>query len=490
MTYALHTSLLARFADRLTPVRTTFVASLLLSLIAWFGSAVNRDGMLYVRAAHAFLDGGFTAAREIFNWPFLPIVMGIVSKISGLSPETSGYLLNALFMAGACALMVACIERRQRDLAWAACLTVLALPGLNEYRNELLREYGCWFFVMLSFWLAQRCSDRPRWPGALAVQATLGVAALFRPEAAALFAALIAWQWFDAPREERWRRLMMFGLLPLAGAVVLVVLFLGGKLETGSRLWLELNRISTARFDAKAQALAPALIEYARDQARAILFFGSLALVPLKLIQKFGLFLLPLILFLANRELRAASKPHGLFAFGIVAHVLVLGIFVLDLQFLAGRYVGLVLLFSTPFAAAGLLALIRRFPRWRFVVIALAIALMAGNVVSTGPGKTHFVEAGRWLAGHSIDSRKVYIDSGRTAYHAGWQSTVVAVRNNRPGIEQAIATGNYEIFVLELSRKDPPVDDWLQQAGLRVIQRFELPDRDAVLVAEPIRKQP
>jgi hypothetical protein len=479
-----------RFANRLTPVRATFFASLTLSLIAWFGSTVNRDGMLYVKAAHAFLDGGFAAAREVFNWPFLPVAMGIVSRISGLSPETSGYLLNALFMAGACALMVACIERRQRELAWAACLTVLALPGLNEYRNELLREYGCWFFVMLSFWLAQRWSERPHWLGALAVQAILGIAALFRPEAAALFAALVAWQWFEAPREERWRRLMMLGTLPLVGAAALVAMYLGGRFEEGSRLWLELNRISTKHFDTKAQALAAALIEYARDQARAILFFGSLALVPLKLIQKFGLLLLPFVLFLVNRELRAASKPYGLFAFGIVAHLLVLGVFVLDLQFLAGRYVGLILLFSTPFTAAGLLALIHRFPRWRLIVIVLAIALMAGNVVSTGLGKTHFVEAGRWLSEHNINREKSYIDSGRAAYYAGWHGAAIAVRNDRHSIEQAIATGNYEIFVLEVSRKDPPVDDWLQQIGLRVIQRFELPNRDAVLVAEPNRKQP
>lgn len=482
--------LLARFGNLMTPVRVTFVLSLALSLIAWAGSTVNRDGMLYVKAAQAFLDGGFGAAREVFNWPFLPVAMGIVAKISGLSPETSGYLLNAFFMAGACALMVACIERRQRDLAWVASLTVLALPGLNEYRNELLREYGCWFFVMLSFWLAMRWSERPRWSGALAVQATLGAAVLFRPEALTLFAALIAWQWFDAPKEERLRRLTMLGTLPIAGALVLIAMYLGGRLEQGGRLAGDLSRISAARFDAKAQALAAGLIEYARDQARAILFFGSLALVPLKLVQKFGLLLLPLVIFLGNRDLRTAARLHAPFAFGIVAHLLVLCVFVLDLQFLAGRYVGLILLFSTPFAAAGLLALLRRFPRWRIAMIALAVAVMAGNVVSTGPSKAHFVEAGRWLAGQTVDSGKVYIDSGRTAYHAGWQSSVVAARNDRPGIERAIATGSHEIFVLEVSRKDPPVDDWLQQVGLRVIQRFELPNRDAVLVAEPIRKQP
>ncbi len=476
-------SIIRKLASRSSPVGTTFTASLLLSLIAWLNSTVNRDGMLYVKAATAFGDGGFSAAKEVFNWPFLPVAMGVVSQISGLSPETAGYVLNAFFMAGACALMVACIESRQREIAWAACLTVLALPGLNEYRNELLREFGCWFFVMLALWLAQRWSNQPRWKGAFVVQAALGTAALFRPEALALFPALIAWQWFEAPSDERRLRLMMLGALPFVGATLLGVLYFGGELDHSGRLAGEFNRISTARFDAKAQALAGALIEYAHDQARTVLFFGSLALIPVKLFQKFGPFLLPLAAFIADKDLRQAARQHALMTWAIVAHLLVLAVFVLDVQFLAGRYVGLILLFSTPFSAAGLMALIRRIPRARYLMIALTMAVMLSNVVSTSPGKTHLVEAGRWLSSSTVDASRIYIDSGRTAYHAGWLSTVPATRNDRTQIEQAVSSGNYDLFVLEVSRKDTPIGPWFHSIGLSEIKRFDSHSGDAVVIA-------
>ena len=479
-----------KFASHFSPVGATFTASLLLSLIAYLGSTVNRDGMLYVKAATAFGNGGFSAAKDVFNWPFFPVTMGVVSQISGLPPELAGYALNAFFMAGACALMVACIESRQREIAWAACLTVLALPGFNEYRNELLREFGCWFFVMLSLWLAQRWSNQPRWTGALVVQAALGAAALFRPEALALFPALIAWQWFEAPRDDRRRRLMMLGTLPFAGAIILGMLSFGGGLDHNGRLAGEFNRISTVRFDTKAQVLAGALIEYAHDQARTILFFGSLALIPVKLFQKFGIFLLPLAVLIADRDLRHAAQRHALLAWAIAAHLLVLAVFVLDLQFLSGRYVALILLLSTPFCAAGLLALIRRLPHARYFVIALTIAVMITNVVSTSPGKTHLVEAGRWLSSSTADASRVYIDSGRTAYHAGWLSTVPATRNDRTKIEQAVASGNYDVFVLEISRKDPPAENWLHTIGLRIVRRFEHRNHDAVLIAQPQRSKP
>ncbi len=476
---------LREIAGRISPVSTTFTASLLLSFIAWLGSSVNRDGMLYVKAAQAFIDGGLSAAHELFNWPFLPVTMGMISTISGLSPEAAGFSLNAFFMAGTCALMVASIERKQRELAWVACLTVLALPGFNEYRNELLREYGCWFFLMLSFWSAQRWTERPRWANALAVQAALGTAALFRPESLAFFPALIAWQCFEAPRHERMRRLLMLGALPLLGAASLGVLYAGGHLDQGGRLAGEFNRIDTLRFDTKAQALAGALIEYAKGQARTILFFGSLALVPIKLVQKLGFFLLPLAVFTIDPERFQVVRRHALLAWASVTHLLVLSIFVIDLQFLAGRYVGLTLLFSVPFAATGLLAIIRHFPRWRFLVIAALIVTMISNVVSSGLGKTHLVAAGHWLSANVTDVSRVYIDSGRTAYHAGWLKVVPATRNDRQKIEQAIASRHYDIFVLEVSRKDPPIEPWLQMSGLQVIRRFDHPNHDALLVAKP-----
>jgi hypothetical protein len=466
----------------LTPVFAAFSGSLLLSLAARLGSTINRDGTLYIGTAQAFLDGGFAAAKALFAWPFLSIAIALVSKLTGLGLETSAYLLNAIFMAGACALMVACISRRSPELAWITCLTILSLPGVNEYRNELLREFGCWFFVMLAWWLAGRWDERPSWLRSVAIQAALGSAVLFRPEALALFPALIAWQVFSAPRDEHTRRLAMIGLFPVLGGAMLVAAYLGGYLSDG-RIAADLGRLRISQFDAKSAALAGALIEYARGQAGTILLFGSLALVPLKLIQKFGLLLLPLAFLFIAGEWRAVLRRHALFAWGAIAHAMVLAVFVLDLQFLAGRYAGLILLMSTPFVASGLLLLSHRFPRWRMAIVAICVLLAVANVVSTGQGKGHFVDAGKWLAANADSSTRTYIDSGRTAYHAGWLNKPVQERNRRDEIAKAAAAGSHDLFVLEVSRKDPPWELWLQQTQLQIVERFELRNGDAVIIA-------
>lgn len=466
----------------LTPITATFIASVALSLIAWLGSTVNRDGMLYATTAHAYLDGGFAAAKALFAWPFLPILMAWVAKLTGLDPETAGYVINTLFMAGTCSLMVACIHREKPELAWIASLTVLALPGLNEYRNELLREFGCWFFIMLSFWLALRWHERPTWSMSIASQAALLLAALFRPEALTLYAALTAWQLL-ASSDQRWCRLVMISLLPLLGAIALIILYWTGHLS--ERLAGEIGRLNLERFDAKAAIVGTALIEYAHDNSHQILFFGSLALIPIKLIEKFGIFLIPLYFYYSSRKTHDKSSLELLLICAICVYLLVLAVFVTDLQFLAGRYVAPILLFSTPFIALAINQICGRWPRLWKLSLAVGIFLALANVISLSPGKTHLVKAGQWLSTNVSELSTVYIDSGRTAYHAGWRNINIPERNDRIAIASALQSNRYQLFVLEISRHDPNGNEWLASLEIDTLQRFEHPKGDVIIIAKP-----
>lgn len=470
---------------KVPPGWAAFFGSLLLSLIAVQQGTLNRDGMLYVDTARAFLEGGFNTAHNAFHWPFLPILMAMVSQVTGLGLEGSGHLLNGLFMAGACALLVACAARMLPEAIWYICLVLLALPGFNAYRSELLREYGCWFFVMLSFWLALRWSDAPRWPLALAIHLSLVAAALFRPEALAFFPALILWQLFAAPSDERWRRFLMIGGLPLLGLATLLALYVSAKSNLGL-LAQDLGRFSQKRFDAKALAMAPAFIEYARDQARTILFFGSLAILPLKFLGKMGVFILPLLYSFSAQPLRTLLGRNSLFAWAFLAHVLVLCIFVLDSQYLSGRHTGLLLAFAAPLTGYGLWLLMQRFPAWKIPMVLLAMLVMVGNVVSLAPAKHQYVEAGGWLARNATDSPRVYLESPRAAHYAGWRFKLRPSPENRARLASGLAQGKYDLVVLEVSRKEPAIEPVLAGLKLRKIASFVHPNGDAVIIAMPI----
>ena len=364
---------------------------------------------------------------------------------------------------------------------------LLALPGFNGYRSELLREYGCWFFVMLSFWVALRWSDAPRWPFALAIQLSLVAAALFRPEAVAFFFALMLWQFFEAPAAERWRRLVMIGGLPLIGLVALLAFYITGKLGRG-RLATDLGRFSLERFDAKALAMAPAFIEYARNQARTILFFGSLSILPLKFVGKMGVFILPFLFSFSARPLRTLFGRSSLFAWAFLAHLLVLCVFVLDLQFLSGRHTGLLLAFAAPLTGYGLWLLMQRFPAWKILMVLVTLLVMVGNVVSLGPAKHQYVEAGGWLAKNATDSPRVYLESARAAHYAGWRYKLRPSPENRADLASGLAQGKYDLVVLEVSHKEADIEPLLRQLKLAVVTRFVHPNGDAVIVAAPLSK--
>jgi hypothetical protein len=478
-------SLLEKIAVRASPAWVAFSCSLVLSLISVYGDTLNRDGMLYVDTARIFIEDGFKGATSTFNWPFLPMLMAVVSQASGLSLEVSGYLISALFMAGACGFLVASASRMFPEAVWPICLVVLALPGFNEYRDELLREYGCWFFLMLSFWLALHWADVPRWPMALAVQISLVMAALFRPEALAFFSTLILWQTFSAPTGERWRRVLQIGGLPLLGLATLVALYVTGNLGSG-RLAGELGRMSPERFNAKALAMAPALIEYARDQVRTILFFGSLAIIPVKFIVKMGIFIAPLAYAFSGHTVRTTLGRNPLFVWAFLAHLLVLAVFVLDLQFLAGRYAGLLIAFAAPLTGYGLWRLMKRFPRWTIPMVALSLLVMIGNVVTLAPAKLHHVEAGAWLAKNiKEESPRIYIESPRAAYYAGWRFSARPSSKNRSNLELDLTQNKYDLVVLEVSRKEPDIEPWLRSHGLHKVTGFLHPNGDAVIIARP-----
>lgn len=469
-----------------TPVSTAFVGSLLLTVIAHQGKVINLDGILYVHTALEFQENGFTAARKIFNWPFLSILMALVAKITGLGPEHAGYLLNALFMAGACALLVSCVARTRPEIAWTTCLAVLAIPGLNEYRHEMLREYGCWFFVMLGIWFALRWAENPRWTTAIAVQASIGTAALFRPEALVFFATLFLWQAWQAPRAERLKRLLMMGALPVLGSIVLLGLYFGGGISSGSRLAGDLHRFGLVSFDSKAQALAAALNDFGKANAGTILFVGSLAVVPLKLISKLDLLLLPLVFIVSSGQFRPTLARFPLFAWGIAAYLIVLSVFVIDMQFLQGRYVGLVLLLAAPFVGFGLWQMIQHYPRWRLLILLLAGLTMIANLKAFGPSSRYYVEAGAWLSSNVKDTSRVYNESARMLHYAGWYKTKIVDKKNRNSIGKVLAEKKYDYFVLEASPNDPPIQPWLDNNGLKVLKRFDRSSgRGAVVVAVP-----
>ncbi|TXG76932.1 MAG: hypothetical protein E6R11_07240 [Rhodocyclaceae bacterium] len=481
----------------LSPAWTAFFGSLLLSLIAvWTGDGPNRDGMLYLDIARIYIEDGFAAPFRQFDWPFLAIAIGLLSKFGGIGLHAVAYVLCGLLLAGASALAVRVSDRLFPGTAAAACLTVLSLPAINDYRDYIIREFGFWMFSLLAVLLALRWAERNDWQRMAAVHLAIAAAALFRLEAVALYPALILWQATAAPHGARLRRIALFGAPPLCIALAFGLLVpIDGMQSFGARIHYYLQALDPVRtIDAFRQMAARMVASFptsaSADEAGSILFFGLLSLIPIKFVQTTGAFLVPLAVGLRDRPLRqllAAWQPLGwLFA----TYCLVLVAFFLHQYFLVGRYASFLSLIAVPVIALGLNALFARFPRWRLAIIAAALIAAIANVLSLGPDKDQYARAGAWLAANAPDRTRVYTGSDRAAYYAGWPYTEARRHNlSREALGEAVRAGRFDLVVVDAyHRKDDWLTGWTADHDLVEVARFANARGDAVVVLRPNRR--
>lgn len=467
-------------------VKLTFIYGVFLSCLAIVTSGtLNRDGMLYVEAASAFQRGGVEGAIVVFSWPFFSILMAYVSEFSFLSIEQAGYFLNAIFMGGAGALLVACAQRSFPNAAWAIAVAFLATPGINDYRHEIIREFGCWFFVLLGFWMAIRWRETGRWFLAWGAQFSIVIGALFRPEALAFLIALVCWQLCAPSSQSRWKNLLLIGFLQILGGSILIAAFLM-EIFPSHRLISDLSRLSIQRIIDKANVIANHWNDYAQPNALTILVFGSLSLIPIKFANTMGIMLIPMFTPLARGiGFFKPLRQSGIFAWAALANLLVLCVFVTDLQFLAGRYVAQWALFLVPIVGYGLYELWQGYARSRRWIVILAIVLPLSNVINDPGSKMYFREAGEWLKNRSDQYENIYLEDGRTSYYAGLGLFTGKPPEDRDANLARLIAGEYDLIALLQTKNDTYPSEWINDQNFEQLAVFRDKKGNGILILAP-----
>lgn len=481
----------SRILGRCHPASTAFVASLFLSLVAVQGRLVNRDGIYFLDTARAIMEQGIGA--KVGEWTFYPLVIAAFGATTPLSLEHTAFLINALLMAGTCSLMVHWVIQRSPEAAWAAVLVVLALPAFNLYRSDILREYGFWFFSLTGLWLAMRWHDTGRWRDALGCQAALVVAVLFRLEAVVFFFALALWQVFSSPRGHRLRGVILLNLVPIIGLCLAGLMFATGAIGTAEHLGSRVARYSEAinlvvklqQFSELAQRFSEHVLQartkYSSEEAGTILFFGLLALIPVKFVSSAGVLVLPLAYLGMREHWREVLVRWQPLPWAFLMYSVALAAFVTQELFLSARYVSFLHWLAVPLFACGLQLFWTRFPRGKpwFIVILLIVAI--ANVVSTSQKKTYIVDAGRWLAEHGETGVMTCVNNMQIAYYAGWRTHQVPAIEN---LDLMSANKLCHTVAIKIAAKElTSLRQRLQALGYAELAYFGRHGEDAVIVA-------
>lgn len=470
------------------PALCAVIGSLALTLLSiYFNPILARDSALYVDIASTFASEGFANPTKRFDWPWLPVIIALIHKGTGLTLISSGHLLMAVLMAGTCALLTRATQLLNPAAAWWGCLVSLSLPAFNGYRDTILREPGFWMFTALSMLAVGLWSQQTRMrPGYLALAVCSIIAAMcFRLEAAFLFGALglaAAYQYAPFIRRHKGALLLSAGLLLLL--IVGVSYLVTPHLSEGSRIYEYVQLLNpsalTSRLDSSAALLAEHVLqEFSHDDAGLILVFGFFGAILFNSLKLLGPFIITLVI--AGRGL--LKRPVGSISVyalsGVGLYFLVLMIFFIQQRFMIDRYTVLFHVLAAPLIALSAWQFQRRSPVSGQILAAVTILLALSNVISLSDKRIHYIPAGEWINQHLPADSPTYYADGRISFYAQRQYQPPSISE-----EQALGPqfSHYDYFLMESDEVGPLIKERLQTGQLELLAEFSNGGRRQLII--------
>ena len=479
----------------------TFLVSLVLSLVAYLqNDIINRDGILYMGVARAYVDGGIGEAFQTFNWPFYGIVIGLMHQLTQLDYEHSAYLLNAVLISLACVAFVATYREINRDdtRIWIAALLILALPILNEYRDYVIRGFGYWAFLLLSVLLFIRSVKNNSLAYATLWQLTAMLAIAFRVEGTAFLAIPVVYHLLQ-PSGARdrirnvFRTTYVFIACGIMGLIALAVVGRLGAQVNIKTLLLWLSYISPTAVVAGIEQQAITLhrqFEFlsSTGDAALVVTTGLAALAASKL---FINAVPPYCLLAAygryEHWLRPTPGSRVVWLFFALAMAAMLAL-VASRYFLSSRYtVAAVLLLSLvtfAYVDKGLQKLAdlpKR--RWQVLAWALIAVIFADGVISTGASKKA-IKAGSLWAMQELDPHTPWLcNEPRLRFYTQQKCELIERKTLMTMLTDTPPERTPGAMLLWVGRKDAELKLALEASNrLRLLQSLQNRRGDALMV--------
>lgn len=442
-----------------TPEMAAFLLSILLSCIAIGGVVtIGKDAAFYMDIAREVSEAGVVVAFDRFNWPWISVLFAYTHKATGLGFETVAYLYSIFFMAGMSYLLVSMVKEKNQEAAWWAVLLVLSVPVFNGFRDEIIRETGCWFFVVLSIWLVSREKELS-WTTGVLFQVAIAFAILYRFEAVFILLAVFFYCIFEFRKlglRSVFLNLLKVSWIYLLGVGVAVVFLASLEQEKLSRIVHQISLLNPllifSSFMETSDKLADvALMKWSYSDAPKILLVGIGFALLYRLITYVGI----ASFFLVSRKARhEAVKQFAKFRLNTISAVIyffILYVFFIQVKFVNSRYMALLVILLIPALSVVIAKFFAEYRKWAYLFVVASALVAISNVVSFGDKKTHYLEAAEWLRNNTADDSIIYYEDARVQYYAGR-----GYGKHHSGDISTISDADknlYEYFVVEQSLK-------------------------------------
>jgi hypothetical protein len=414
------------------------LASLLLSLIAvYFDDVINADGILYTNMADAFLSGGLGETAKLYNWPFYPIIIALIHKLTALPIEISAHFLNCLLFILLNDTLVRISHKilpGKNQILAAALLTICFQP-INEYRDFIIRDIGYWAFSALALYYFILYIERPTIKIATSWQLAAIIAVLFRVEGIVLLIGLPFFLFTTQKPKNALRQILQLNYLVIISLIPASLIALN---SIGSHT--AFNKIDSIKdyasinnfliiLDNKAAILKTQILnEYSEKYSEIILVSGLLFMILFKLIKAFGLGYIALYLTsLRQIKIIKSSPEHSLLYYFFTLNMIILIVFVLHKYFITTRHIVLTLISLLLIALPPLCGFLEKaWSEKNRVILAFAGIILSFNLVDNvvrSNSKSYIKNTAFWAADNLTQRSSVLSDEKLITYYVKMQNT-------------------------------------------------------------------
>ena len=411
----------------------TALASILLSFIAvYFDDLINADGVLYINMADAFLKGGLEETAKLHNWPFFPIILAYLHKLTTLPFETNAYLLNGLLFALLNDTLIRISHKilPNKNQLLIAALFIICFQPINEYRDFIIRDIGYWTFASLSLYYFMRYLETPTIKIATIWQLVTITAVLFRVEGVVILLGLPLFLFVAQRPSQGLKRTLLLNYLFIISLPPVIIMALGSFSSHGAfnkidalSFYTNFDNLANQLHDSVEVIRTQVLNKYSEQYAELILASGLLFMLFYKLLKalNLGYIVLYLISWRQQKQTDTPSNLNLLYYFSIL-NVFVLTVFVLQQYFITTRY--------TVMALIGFLLLMLPilcryletawFEKKRSIIIFAGTILffnLADSIIQSN-SKTYIKKTAIWAAENLPQGSKVLTDETIIQYYA------------------------------------------------------------------------
>ncbi len=340
------------------------------------------DGVLYVRLASALERGDYAKGFDVMNLNIYPVALMTLRKL-GLDYQTAGMTLGVLTSSLVVLPLFGWIRRQFDDrIAIVACFLYASHPVFVAWSPELIRDSSYWLFFTLFLYAHWRAMTELRARHFILSGLSLCLAVLTRFEGLFLLIPFALWTYFrfQALESREDRRKAVLGATAILLTPPIIVAIINVTWLRGHSVWM-ISRLSPLElidswwrgrggaggglpFHRMVQVYVPALVK----GVSAI--FGVLMLVGL---------------FIYRRDW--ARRDNQTLFFVALTTLVAAWIHAWNAKESCDRYYVTIALMGSPFAAAALIAFVRRIvwgANWghlpsiaRLVAVAFPLAVIA-----------------------------------------------------------------------------------------------------------------